>query len=332
MLMLTGMFLLLALVIVAAGTFLTRFSDRLADVTGLGRTLAGMLLLATATSLPELSIGCNAARMNAPNLTMGDLMGASLFNLMILAVLDLFSRTRGRMLSRTAAAHALSATVSVLLTAVALLFILLKVSWSVGPMGLGTLTVAATYLFCLRLVFFDQQYAISQDASGAEGKRAPGWRSKPALLAGLGYLAAGAVILAAAPRMAEIAKELADRTGLGPTFFGTAFVALVTSLPESVTTITALRMGASDLAIGNVFGSNSFNMAALVAIDAFYDGPLLASVESTHAVTAGAVIIATSVTILGLLYRAERRYWLIEPDAALVLVIILASFGLVYLL
>jgi cation:H+ antiporter len=107
-------------------------------------------------------------------------------------------------------------------------------------------------------------------------------------------------------------------------------VALSTTLPELVTTFTAVRIGARDLAVGNIFGSNSFNMAMLPIVDFFYPGSLLSSVDPTHAITAGSAIIVMSVAIMGLLYRAEKRLWFIEPDAALVIVAVFAALGMIY--
>ena len=322
-------FVLLSLVVIVAGTFLARFADRLGAMTGLGRAMSGMLLLAVATSLPELLVGCHAARIPAINLTLGDLFGSSLFNLLILAVLDLATHTRGTMLSKAAAAHALSATASILLTVIAMLFLVIEVpgvielpgtSLRIGP---GTLAVAAAYMFCLRLIFLDQQVAKGQVVETSAMGLSMKWVVT-------GYVVSAAAIFVVAPPLARTADELATLSGLGETFFGTLFVAMVTSLPEAVTTLTALRMRAVDLAVGNILGSNAFNMVILLGVDLAYDGSLLADASQTHVITAGAVILVTAVAVLGLLYRAEKRYWIIEPDALLVILLIVGAFGLIY--
>ncbi len=92
----TLQFVLSAAVIVAAGVALTRFGDAIADLTGLGRLIVGSILLAGATSLPELTVDISAVRFGLPDLAVGDLMGSSLFNLLILAVADLAHRSRAR--------------------------------------------------------------------------------------------------------------------------------------------------------------------------------------------------------------------------------------------
>jgi len=324
MLGLIAQFIIIAAIVVISGVFLARFADHLSMITGMGRSMAGVVLLALATSLPELLVGCKAAMIPAINLTMGDLLGSSLFNLLILAVLDLATETRGGILSKSAAAHVLSAVSSILLTSIVLIFLLLDVPQTFLGLGPGTWLILLGYLFCLRLVFFDQQFALHQAGQTAEKS------DKSLLWTTVGYVGTAAVIFVAAPRLATVASELSEKSGLGGTIVGTLFVAFITSLPEAVTTFTALRMGAVDLAVGNIFGSNAFNMVLLAGVDFFYQGSLLADASPTHAVTAGMVILVTAVTVQGLLYRAEKRLWIIEPDAALVILLIIAALAVVF--
>ncbi len=130
------------------------------------------------------------------------------------------------------------------------------------------------------------------------------------------------MLLLAGPRLADVAAEIAVVSGLGATFVGTTLLAACTTLPELVASVTAVRLRAFDLAVGNVFGSIAFNMLLLVPLDLVHHGPLLADVVLLHAVTALGVIIATAVAVLGQLYQVENRLRLIEPDALLVLLIV----------
>lgn len=324
MILLVGAFIGLALVIVIAGHYLAAFADVISERSGLGRTLTGIVLLATATSMPELAVDCSAATLGAADLAVGDLLGSSLMNLLILGVIDLTHFSRGRMLSPMAAAHALSANMSVLLTALVLLALLVRPEWTVLGLGPGSVMVFLAYLFGLRLVYFDQRAAAQSDEYA---ESAATMTLKRAIL---GFLAMTAVILMAAPALAYVADRLAEETGLGGTFIGTTLVALTTSLPEIVTTLAAARMGAHNLAVGNILGSNSFNMALLLPVDAFFRGNLLATVSTTHAISATAIIVVSTVATMGLLYRAEKRYFVLEPDALLVIGLVLASLGLIY--
>jgi cation:H+ antiporter len=317
-----------ALAVVFAGVFLTRYADVIGEKSGLGRTLAGALLLATATSLPELTVDCNLARSGEADLIMGDLFGSSLFNLLILAVLDLVHRGPARMMARGAAAHALSAAMTIALTALALLFLIAPFDGTIAGIGPGPILLAVFYVLGLRLVYYDQQYAMQQLDAASVGM-APEHEMSLSR-ATIGYAACALGVFLAAPILASAAEGLAEATGLGGTFIGSTLVAMSTSTPEAVTAYAAVRMGAFDLAVGNILGSNAFNMTITLPADAFFEGSLLAGASPTHAVTATCVILVTTITVMGLLYRPERRYWFVEPNAALVVAGVLGSLGLVY--
>ena len=319
-------FVLLAVLIVAAGTLLAHTADRIGKLTGLGGTLAGFLLLAGATSLPELAIDCKAATIGAPDLAVGDLLGSSIFNLLILGVIDLTHRSTVRILSPVSAAHALSAITSIVLTALALVSMVLPYNAEFIGIGIGPWLILITYFLSVRLIFFDQRVAHRSHPQTREST------SRTSLSRNVYGFAVGAlVVLTCGPLLARVADGLAEETGLGGTLVGTTFVALTTSLPEIITTITAVRMGAYELAAGNIFGSNCFNMAILPIVDFFYrEGPIMRAVEMTHALTACSVIVITGLATMGLLYRVEKRIWLFEPDA--LLVVLLSTVALVVLM
>jgi cation:H+ antiporter len=330
MLALIVTFLFLAAVIVASGMYLSKYADALADLTGLGRTLGGMVLLASATSLPELAVDCKAALIDAPDMAVGAVLGSSIFNLLILGVLDLCHGRKDRIISPVSAHHALAAISTIILTAVVVGFLLLKefsVQWQ--EVGLGTVLAFVMYVASLRLIYLDQKL-MSRSGKDTDA-------SDPAEMtmrrATIGYAVTTLIILIAASYLAPTADELARVTNLGGTFIGSTLVALTTSLPEVVTSTAAVRMGAFDLAVGNVLGSNAFNMAILLPVDILYrKGSLLQDAELANGVTGTAVILVTGILTLGLLYRPQKRYWLIEPDAILVVLLAGASFVALYYL
>jgi len=327
-------FTISAAIIILAGSFLTKYADAIAEVTGLGRLLIGSILLAATTSLPELTVDISAVRQGHVDLAVGDLLGSSLMNLLILALLDLSSRSRGKMLSKQAAAHALSGSLSVALTALVGVGLFTGRAleayswWGISPV---VLLVGIAYVFGVRLVYLDQRIAAQSEAA-----------SEPAVAAStshltlrhalLGFGACAIVIVIAGPYLADAGGQIAELSGLGSTFVGTTLVALCTSLPELVSMLAALRIGAVDLAIGNVFGSNAFNMVLLLPLDLIEAKPLLAVVSRDHIITCLAAILGTQVVIMGQLYRVEARVHLIEPDAWLVIAIVITAFALVYYL
>ncbi len=329
-------FLLSAAVIAIAGSALTRYADAIADLTGLGRLLAGSIFLAIATSLPELSVDVNAVRLGAADIAVGDLLGSSLFNLLILALLDCAYVPRWRMLSPVSAAHALPASQSIALTALAAIGILLGPrlgGYTVLGLGPAVVVILLAYVMGGRIIFLDQKIAAAHRDEGEKGEIVAVPAGKMTLRrAILGYLAATAAIVAAGPFLASSASRIAALSGLGESFVGTLFVAACTSLPELVASLAALRLGAPDLALGNIFGSNVFNMVLLVPLDMLQEGSLLSIVSPTHALTCLATILVTTIAIMGQLYRAERRIHFIEPDALLVVVLVVAAQAMVFFL
>ncbi len=322
-------FLIAATIIIVAGTLLSRFADVIAEVTGLGRLLIGSILLAGATSLPELSVDISAVRMQLPNVAVGDLMGSSLMNLLILGVIDLLPGSRGRALSRISSAHALPGALGIVLTALAGLAIVTRSGLAVYNVSVAGFGLMAAYVFGMRMVYRDQKLgAPLHTADPGVAKEAS--RPHAATQAVVGFCLAAAVIIAAAHFLADAAGELAELSGLGGTFIGTTLVALSTSLPELVASLAALRMGAPDLALGNVLGSNVFNMVLLLPVDLAYPGQLFADVSTTHALTAFAVIVVTAVVVMGQLYQAERRVRLVEPDGWLIIVLVIGSLAMIF--
>lgn len=335
-------FLFFACIIIVAGTFLSRYADEIAEITGLGRLLVGSILLAGATSLPELSVDIACIRQGNPDLAVGDLLGSCLMNLLILAVLDLTHHSRGKMFSRAAAGHALGASASISLIAVVALS--LFVDGKLGArewmgLGAGSALVILGYLLGVRMIYLDQRVAARVAAQAAEqaeaeetapvGKRGISW---PLVKPVACFAMAAFVILLAGPRMSAAADEIAVQSGLAKTFVGTTLIALSTSLPELVTCWAAVRLGRHDLAIGNIFGSNAFNMLILAGLDFVQPGSLLSVVSAVHCVTAISAILATSVTVMGQLYHVERRSWLVEPDALIVIAISIGCLVMVYAL
>jgi cation:H+ antiporter len=325
-------FVALAAVIVVAGTMLTRCADAVAEITGWGRLVVGSVLLAAATSLPELTVGLSAMRLGLPDLAVGNLLGACLMNLLLLAIMDLTHHSRGKMLSRESAAHALGGTQSITLIALVGIGISTaqlapQAQWLGAHASVWGLVVA--YWLGLRTVYIDQRVALRK-AVEDEAQVVLSAPRRPLATYLAGFAAAAAIIVLAGPQLAKVAGTIAEATGLGDSFVGTAFVSICTTLPELVASYTAVRIGAFDLVIGNVFGSNAFNMLLFLPLDMAYPGALFASVQPAHVVSALGAIVASGIVIMGQLYQVETRMHLLEPDAWLVILIVVGALFLVY--
>jgi len=325
-------FIFSAIIIIVAGSFLTKFADKIAEATGWGKMFVGSLLLAGATSLPELMVDLKAVQLDLPDLAVGDLLGSSLFNLLILATLDFTfpSAFRRTAFSPDFLHHSLSAVLSILLTAIIGIGIASRFEASLLGVSIFSWAVVIFYFFGLRLIFLDNHKVSENGSDGEQRSIYDLIKQRPLLFAIFGYIVSALAILIIAPYLVHSADSLAKISGLGHTFIGTTLVALSTSLPELVSTIAAFRMGAPDLALGNIFGSNAFNMIMFVPLDFMYPKNLFSSVRSIHAVTAFSIVAAMSVAVMGQLYRKKDRSRFSEPSSEIVVALIILLLYLLY--
>lgn len=311
-------FALCALLIGRAGYVLSESADRIARATGLTGGWVGLALLATVTSLPELASGISAVTwVDAPNLAVGNVLGACVFNLLFLAVLDLLQR-RQPMYHHASASHLLSAAFGVVMLGfVAMSLVLGERAPALFNVGLYSPLLLALYLFALKSVFAHERAQAAAAPDGpADGLRREWWR----------FGIAAAVVLAAGTWLPELADRLAQQMGWSRSFVGTLFMAVVTTLPEIAVTLSALRLGALDMAIGNLLGSNLFNLTILAVDDLFYlRGPLLADAAAVHLGSAAAAVLMTGLVMVGLVLRPQGRVLRVTSWVSIGL---LAAYGL----
>lgn len=308
--------------LVWAGVVLASAGDELAERTGLGRLFVGMLIMALATSLPELATDVVAAQAGAPDIAVGDLFGSSMANMAILAVIDL--RHRGRVWARVELGQARVASIAIGLTALATVAILTPPGVALGWVGIDTIAIAGGYVAAVAWI---HRSPISRRANASVLPRPLGIadESERSFASVIGRLALGiAVVLGSAPAVAYAGREIATAGGLSEGFVGTSLVAVSTSLPELVTALAAVRISAYDLAVGNLLGSNAVNMALLVLVDlAYTPGPVLAAVSPSQAVAGVGAILLVSLALTVIVHGAETRLAKLEPDALL----LLATYG-----
>jgi cation:H+ antiporter len=298
-----------------AGVRLSYYGDIIAERVGLGRTWIGVLLLASVTSLPELITGISSvALVGAPDIAVGDALGSCMFNILIIALLDLVAGGGSPLTARAHQGQILSASLGIyLLGFVAISFYLGPLIPVLGWFGLQSIVVVALYLMAMRMVFAYERRRVAEFVEMV-GDKYYGEISRGRAYAMYGLNAA--LIVAAATYLPYLGKEIANQTGLGQSFVGNIVIAASTSLPEIVVSFSALRMGAVDMAFGNLFGSNLFDMAILGIDDIFYfEGALLAHISPSHMITAIAAMAMTAVAITGLTYRTTRKTLFLAWDS-----------------
>ena len=288
-----------------AGTILVRQGDNIAQLTGLSRSWIGLVLLASATSLPELFAGVSAASLaDAPNIAVGTVLGSCVFNLVMLVLMDELSRNEP-MYRRIDQGHILTAGFGVIMIGAAGAFVLLgpeSKSFQILHVSLYTPFIIVIYLIAMRAAFHYERRTRAQQDEEVEPLDIT---LREAVLR---YLGATVVVAIAGSWLPFIGQDLAKLMGWQTSFVGTLLIGGATSAPELVVTFSAFRLGAVDMAIGNVLGSNLFDVLILAVDDIFYTkGPLLSSVAPAHAVTAFAAVIMSGMFIVALLYRPETR-------------------------
>lgn len=319
------------MIILFAGTKLARYGDAISERTGLGRIWIGLILIGLVTSMPEMVTGVSsAAIVKQPDLALGNFWGSCIFNLSILAFLDIFHR-KMPLLSAASGRYILPAFLGIALISVAGLSLLIGdsvTSLSIGWLGLISILIFTLYIVGIRQMFI---YNKKHPKPFAEEESQYTKLSNLKIYGNFALAAAG--IIGGGIWLSLIGDEIALSYDLSANFVGSLFLAIATSLPEIVVAVTALRIGAIDLAVGDILGANMLNTANIFISDIFYTGgPLLSEVSSKNLVTALAMIVMTVIVIMGLKFKSNRKtFGIISWNALLVLVIYIStSFYLYY--
>lgn len=242
------------------------------------------------------------------------MFGSSMFNMFVLAILDLLNQN-ARFLRRIAMTHSLTASLANLMTGMAILFILANIEIKIGWVGLDSLLIIAVYIGGVRLIQGGSSPPSLSDEI-LDDQKVP-----PLRKALIGFGIATLLLVVITPLLVSSAKDIATMTGISAGFIGATLLAFVTSLPEFVTSVAAVKMGAYDLAVGNLFGSNIFNMFALGLTDFFYTkGRFLGAIDQNFAIAGLIGLLLTSLALIGNLARVERRVAFLEVDALLILI------------
>lgn len=308
-------FIFSAIIIVLVAIKLAEYGDAISLRTGFGGVFVGTILLAGATSLPELLTTVNSINQGVPDLAAGNLFGSNMLNMFLLAALDLLNSPK-RILRRSVLRHALSGSLATFLIGISVFFIMANLEIKIGWVGLDSITIILVYLGAIWLI--QENNSITPSPKKPTEEELIG---VPGLLPSIiGFLVSTGLLIIVTPWLVESSAGIADITGLGMSFIGVTLLAFVTSLPELVTTITAIRLGASDLAIGNLFGSNMFNIFALGLSDFFFlKGRYLSIIDPSFLLIGMLGLIMTGLALIGNIAKFEKKIFFIEIDALLLI-------------
>ncbi len=279
-----GIFLGSAVAVIFCGNLLAKYGDALATLTGWGRLFVGSILVALATSLPELSTNISAVRLDPPNpeLALGNVLGANMINMLTLAAVALLFGGK-RFLQQVAPQQAYLILLAALMTGLAVLFAAVKMEVSFWQVGASSVVLLVVYLVGMRIVYVKRPIESAGEEADDPGmtlSRAWGMFG----LVSIGVVIAGFFLAFSVDRIAEI-------TGVASSTLGILAVSLVTTMPEAAATIAAARIGAADLGVGNLYGSCVFNVTILAFADPFYRQGILSNQSEPAHLIAGAVAI-----------------------------------------
>jgi cation:H+ antiporter len=298
--------------IVLAGVRLAPYGEAIGRRTGIGQGWIGLLFLATLTSIPEMTTTITGAGIGAPNIALGNAFGSNLFNVAIVAVMDIMLLGRGPFLRNVRPYHVISGGVAVLLTSLAVLGIVVEFSWTFLGISPISWMILLGYVAGVVLLFH---------AERQEGATAESGASMSLLRAVVGFSVCTIVVVASGIVLVRTSHQISVSTGLSSSLMGAVLVAIVTSLPELAASVGALRIGAFDMIVGNLLGSNMFNILTVFFADtAFRSGSILNALgegAGDQIVVAVCGVMLTVIAMIAITVRSTRKILGIGVDAVL---------------
>lgn len=304
-----ALFAAAAAVVAVSGVRVTRQADRLADMTGLGEALVGAVLLGAITSLSGTVVSVTAALEGRASLAFSNGIGGIAAQTAALALADITHR-------RVNLEHASAELANIFQSGLLLLLLTLPMIAYAAPevtvlsVHPVSLLLIAVYIGGVRAAARVREQPMWHPVKTSDTRRdvpeqddsGPGLTRTVLELAVLALLLGGAGFV-----LAKTGGRISDSFGISETAVGALMTAVVTSMPELVTTLTAVRRGALQLAVGGIIGGNSFDVLFLSLSDAFYrDGSIYHAIARADLfwLTLGLAMVA--VLLLGLVLR-ERQ-------------------------
>ena len=248
------------LALLGGGELLVRGAARLARAWGIAPIMVGLTVVAYGTSAPELAVGIAAGASGARDVALGNVVGSNICN--VLLILGLSAAVAPLAVSRRLVRQDVPVMIGI-----SGLVLVLGLDGRIGRLD-GVLLVLGALTYTVLLLVFARRggnQTGAGSAAGGEGMPVPvpgGWRARALdatyIVAGMGLLVFGAGWLI------DGASEIARALAVSELVIGLTVVALGTSLPELATSVVAAFRGERDIAVGNVVGSNIFNLLAVL--------------------------------------------------------------------
>jgi len=322
-------FLLCAAVIFFSGTKLAHYGDEMAELTGMGKAWFGLIMMASVTSLPELFVGISSASIiESADFAVGDVLGSCAFNLAILSLLDVFSK-KISLFSVASQSHVLAGALGIVLFSFVGFGLFLPYDFKlIDWIGISSVVFIGIYLVSIKLVY---QYDKNHPTLGIPSKLEE-LQNKTSLKKVIFWYSINAlIVIGAALLLPQFAEQISNQTGLNKSFIGTVLLAASTSLPEVAVSVAAIRMGAIDMAVGNLLGSNLFNIFILAIGNFFYrKGHILVDASESNIISVFSIITMTAIAIIGLTYQSKNKAFFLAWDTLLIVIMFIFNMVILY--
>ncbi|MGR3511994.1 MAG: sodium:calcium antiporter [Paracoccaceae bacterium] len=316
---------LATVVILLAGLRMTSLADRIADRTGLGEAVVGGVLLGAATSFSGTIVSLTAALDDRASLAFSNGIGGIAAQTAFLAIADITYR-------RANLEHAAAELANVFQCGVLLLLLSVPFAayvapewtlWSVHPASFILVVIYVSGVIATsRLREKPMWTPVDTEETRADIPDAVDTPDKPATAIVVQFLGLVVILGAAGWVISQVAGQMTDRLGMSASLVGALMTAVVTSLPELVTTLAAVRRGALQLAVGGIIGGNTFDTLFLTISDVGYrSGSLYHTITTADLFWLAVGLLMTAILMLGLIYREKQGPAGIGRESALLLII-----------
>lgn len=253
-----GLVVLGLVLLITGGEALVRSASTFAARVGISPLVIGLVVVSSATSAPELAVTVGAVLEGEPGLAVGNVIGSNIAN--ILLILGLSAMVSPLMIKRQVVRFDIPVMVGL-----SVLMLGLTLDGEVGLFD-GILLFGGLVLHAVVSVVIGRREIVTQpgadSADALNAKPVPLWLASLLLVAGVGLLVGGAQSLVTG------AVNIALDLGVSSLVVGLTVVAVGTSLPELATSLVAIRRGERDMAVGNIVGSNIFNIGMVLGLPA----------------------------------------------------------------
>ena len=300
--------LLSAVVIGVAGTRIVFVVESISQKSGLGDAISGALFIGIATSLSGSVLSISAASEGHTGLAISNATGGIVVQTFFLVIGDLLYRRANIEHAAASLENTMQATLSILLMA-AVLFFFFAPELAFFGIHPGSFLLVAIYITGLVVIRQSHDYPQwiarrSPETRDDESRESMPNETFGKLLIRFSLLAL--LLVATGLVLARATVALSSQTGISENVLGALLTSTLTSLPELVTMITAIRRGALTLAVGNIIGGNTFDVLFLSAADVAYrDGSLFHTMTGEHLLILVTAICMTAILTLGLLRREK---------------------------